>query len=285
VNSRRGANRRVSDRATRIARFKAALWTVLSSAALIAGTAAAAGLAVWAGWKAERYVTTAPRFAIDDLAVSPGPGDHLDAKQLRAISGIALGENVFLADLRQARERIEQSPWVRSASVSRELPRRVRITVEQRRAVAYVELGGLYLLDETGQVFKRATWEDQLDLPTVTGLSRRDFIAGKPEVRRQIEVALGLILPRRGILLPWAPSELSEIHFDPDLGLTLELGPLPTEVNLGFQGSFQALADKLERLRRTRGELARRQLRATALYLDDSRQPDQVGVALAGPTP
>jgi hypothetical protein len=57
--------------------------------------------------------------------------------------------------------------------------------------------------------------------------------------------------------------------------VALQLGPLPTEVNLGFP----PFVDKLERLGRTRGELSKRQLYAKALYLDDSRQPDHVGIA------
>ncbi len=282
----RRANRRVPDRATRIANLKAGALAVMRAVALVTGTAAAAAATLWGGWQAERYFTTAPRFAIDELAVISGgapvgSGDHLDASQLRAISGLRLGENIFGARLDQARTRLEQNPWIRSVSLTRELPRRVRLTVEQRHAVAYVELSGLYLLDETGQVFKRASWEDQLDLPTLTGLSRRDFLAGSSETRDQIDLALGLIAPGPRARRPWDPGELSEVHFDVDLGVTLELGSGPTEVNLGFP----PLGEKLARLGRARGELSRRQLRAAALYLDDSRQPDHVGMALAGPVP
>jgi cell division protein FtsQ len=281
VNSR-GANRRVPDRATRRANLKALAGAVLRNSVLVFGTAAAAAATLWGGWQAERYLTTAPRFAIDELVVDcKGSLDHLDANQLRTIAGLGLGDNIFRARLDQARARLEQNPWIRTARVTRELPRRVRLAVEQRRAVAYVELSGLYLLDETGQVFKRATREDQLDLPTVTGLSRPDFIAGTPEIRSQIDLALGLIVAHPGTALPWDPGELSEVHFDPDLGVTLELGSQPTDVNLGFP----PFGGRLERLGRTRGELSRRQLRAKALYLDDVRQPDNVGMALAGPVP
>ena len=282
ASSRRGVNRRIPDRATRVAALKSTLLAVLRNLALVAGTAAAAAAVVWCGWQAERYLTTSPRFAIDELAVSGGrPGDHLTAAQVREVAGLNLGENIFQVSLEQARARLEQDPWIRTATLSRELPRRVRLTVEQRHPVAYVELSGLYLMDETGQIFKRASGEDQLDLPAVTGLSRRDFVAGGPDVRSQIDLALDLILARPTVASVWDPGELSEVHFDPDLGVTLELGSLPTEVNLGFP----PFAEKLERLRRTRGELSRRQLRAAVLYLDDSRQPNHVGMALAGPVP
>jgi cell division protein FtsQ len=280
---RRGTNRRLPDRAERLASAKRLSLAVLRAAAWIGGTAAAAGIALWTGQEVYRWATTAPLFQIKELVVTneSSRADHLAPDRIRAVSGLTLGENIFQAKLWQARIRLGEDPWIRSATLTREFPHRVQIRVEQRRAIAYVDLSGLYVIDDRGQIFKRASWEDQLDLPIVTGLSRKDFIAGKTEVREQIESALSLIVTPPGMMVPWDPKELSEVHFDEDLGVTLELGELPTAVELGFP----PFEDKLDRLRRARGELQRRQLQAEALYLDDSRQPDHVGMALAGPDP
>ncbi len=280
---RRGDNRKVPGGAERFEAIRGrALW-LGKAVAWIAVTAGAAALALLGLREGLRYATTSERFALDEIAVSGdlGPGAQLTAADLRARSGLVLGENVFRAKLDEARARLEKNPWLRSVRLARELPRRVRIEVEQRRAVAYVELGGLYLLDDRGQVFKRAAAEDALDLPVITGLSRQDFITGSAPLREELELALSFVAPPHGAPLPWEPGELSEVHWDRDLGLSLELGAGPTEVQLGFP----PFDEKLERLRRTRGELSRRALKAAALYLDDSRQKDQVGVALAGVDP
>lgn len=284
---RQTGNRRRPDRASQLAALRRLVGHALRGLGWTALTCAAAALVLYGGREAYRYLTTSPTFAIEaievigDVAPSGGHGGRLDVEHVRAASGLVLGENLFRTSVRDARARLEQNPWVRAASVERKLPRRIVVRVEQRQPIAYAEFSGLYLIDERGQVFKRASAEDDLDLPTITGLSRRDFISGKPDLHEQVALALSFIAPAAGAQLPWEPGELSEIHFDDDLGMTLELGALPTAVELGFP----PFADKLERLRRARSQLAQRQLRASALYLEDSRQPDHVGMALAGPTP
>jgi cell division protein FtsQ len=171
-----------------------------------------------------------------------------------------------------------REPWVREARLERRFPNRLHIELAEREPVAAVELGGLYLVDAQGSVFKRVDPRDGLDLPVITGLTRREFESGSPELAERLQTALSLLQsPQLGL----EPGELSEIHFDPDLGLSLFVGEPPTAVHLG-EGH---LKEKLWRYRRARLELQRRQLRASALYLDDERQPDHVGVALAGPMP
>lgn len=280
---RKGSNRKLPDRAAKLSALRRRALFLLRAVGLIAGATAAAAGALYGLRVGLSYATTSPTFAVDDIQVTGDVGGSapLSADQLRAASGLQLGGNIFRTKLGAAQDRLGSNPWVRTVSVTRELPRRVHVSVEQRRAAAYIELSGLYLVDDRGQVFKRATPEDAFDLPTITGLSRKDFIAGRADLRENLSAALALIAPPAGTAPAWEPAELSEIHFDGDLGLSLELGPLPTAVQLGFP----PYAEKLERLRRARNELSRRQLRASALYLDDSRQPDHVGMALAGVDP
>jgi cell division protein FtsQ len=236
-----------------------------------------AGVAAFRGAKeAYRLVTTAPGLAIAEVEVSGAQRLTLD--RVREIAGLRPGQNILTASLTDARAALLREPWVREAHVERKFPDRVRIEVLERQAVAQVELGGLYLLDEKGAVFKRSEPQERLDLPIITGISRREFESEAPEVAERLATALSLL---HSPLLGIEPGELSEIHFDAELGLTLFVGDPPTAVHLG-EGR---LKEKLWRYRRTRAELQRRQLRASALYLDDERQPDHVGVALAGPTP
>ena len=94
----------------------------------------------------------------------------------------------------------------------------------------------------------------------------------------RLSTALSLV---RSPLLGIEHGELSEIHFDSELGLTLFVGEPPPP----FIWEKGRLKEKLWRYQRARAELQRRQLRASALYLDDERQPDHVGVAWRNPTP
>ncbi len=242
---------------------------------LVATALAAAGV-LYGLRSAHRALTTAPALAIAEIEVSGAK--RLTLERVREIAGLKRGQNILTAGLLEARAALLREPWVREARIARHFPDRVRIELLEREAVAQIDLGGLYLVDAQGSVFKRVDPQEGLDLPVITGLQRRDFEGESPELTERLQTALSLL---QSPLLGTDPGELSEIHFDPDLGLTLFLGDPPTAVHLG-EGH---LKEKLWRFRRTRAELQRRQLRASALYLDDERQPDHVGVALAGPMP
>jgi cell division protein FtsQ len=238
---------------------------------------AAGGAALFAGLRvAHQALTTSPALSIAEIEVSGGK--RLSGERVREIAGLRPGQNILTAALAEARAALLRDPWVREAHVERRFPNKVRIEIAEREAVAEVELGGLYLVDAQGAVFKRVDPREGLDLPVITGLSRRDFESESPELVEHLQTALSLL---QSPLLGLDPGELSEIHFDPDLGMTLFVGEPPTAVHFG-EGH---LKEKLWRYRRARTELQRRQLRASALYLDDERQPDHVGVALAGPMP
>jgi hypothetical protein len=239
-------------------------------------TAIAGGAAFHGARVGYRAITTAPGLAIAEVEVSGAK--RLTPDRVREIAGLRTGQNILTAHVTEARAALLREPWVREAHVARHFPDRVQIDLLEREPVAEVELGGLYLLDEQGTVFKRAEPQERLDLPVITGLSRREFESQSPEVMERLTTAIGLV---RSPLLGIQPGDLSEIHFDPELGMTLFVGDPPTAVHLG-EGR---LKEKLWRYRRARAELQRRQLRASALYLDDEREPDHVGVALAGPTP
>lgn len=262
----RRRNRRRPDRAEQLHSARAAaagIGRVLIGLALIAGAIGG----TWAGARAAlRWATISRTFALDALDVSGNR--RLSADEIRAASGLALGQNVFRADLDEAARGLEQIPWVRRAQVVRVLPRTVQIRVEERTPVAQVSLGTLYLVDEDGELFKRASPRDGVDLPVVTGLSRERFDGDRAAVREDLGLALDLIAEVSRRRLP----ELSEIHVDPDLGLTAYLADGPTAVALG-RGD---LPGKLDRLERAQDELRRRRLAVSKVDLTDARHPDRL---------
>ena len=83
-------------------------------------------------------------------------GTHLlSAQQVRQAAAVPEGDALARVDLDRVRARVEALAAVRSADVSREWPDRVRIDVEERVAVAVVEIAGqLRGMDEDGVVFR-----------------------------------------------------------------------------------------------------------------------------------
>lgn len=72
-------------------------------------------------------------------------------------------------DLQQVRQMFEAVPWVRSAQVQREFPNRLRVTLEEYKAVAWWgETGSGQLVSDQGEVFD-ATPDDSDDLPVLVG--------------------------------------------------------------------------------------------------------------------
>ena len=195
--------------------------------------------------------------------------------ELLEISPVQRGDHLLLCDTDIVAAALRRHPWVADVEVTRDLPDALSVRIAERRAAALVDLGGLYLVDDRGEVFKRAVPGDGLDLPVVTGISREAWVERRAEVEPLLSAALAL-------LARWAERGLderapvSEIHIDPDFGTTLWAGEDGLEVRLG-QGD---LPDKLERLERVLSALAADGQRADVLHLDNRRRPDWVAVRL-----
>lgn len=79
----------------------------------------------------------------------------LDEAEVRAVAAVPEGEPLARVDLDAIRARVQALAVVRSAEVTREWPDGVLITVEERVAIAVVEIGGrIRGMDADGVVFR-----------------------------------------------------------------------------------------------------------------------------------
>jgi cell division protein FtsQ len=266
----RGSNRRRVDRVSGERRRKAARAAarVLPALALVAAVALAGGL-LW------RIALVGDLFRIREIRFEGLA--RATADELLELSPVQRGDHLLLCDTDVLAAALRRHPWVASVEVERELPRTMVVRVLERRAAALVDLGGLYLVDATGEVFKRAVPGDGLDLPVITGIGREAWVERREEVEPLLTAALAL-------LARWAERGLdrtepvSEIHLDPDSGTTLWAGSDGLEVRLGHGD----LPEKLDRLERVLAAVAADRERAEVLHLDNRRRPDWVTVRLAG---
>jgi cell division protein FtsQ len=229
-----------------------------------------AGLVV--GW---RSLTTGEALRI--RAIRTGPLARAAAPDLLALSPVKVGDNWLSADVEAMERAVARHPWVREARVHRRWPPSLQLEVVEREARALVDLGGLYLVDGDGQVFKRAASGDGLDLPVVTGFGRDAYVQRRGEVEPKLRGALALLdaWDREGL----APlASVSEIHLDGDEGLVLYLGDDGTQVRFG-EGE---IPQKLSRLHRVLEALRADGRRAEVIHLDDRNHPDRVAVRTSG---
>jgi cell division protein FtsQ len=197
------------------------------------------------------------------------------AQELLELSPVQRGDHLFFCETEVMAAALRRHPWIASVEVRRRLPPALEVRAVERRATALVELGGLYLIDAAGEVFKRAVPGDGLDLPVVTGISREAWVERRQDVEPLLHGALALLdrwtergLDRR--------TPVSEIHIDAQYGTTLWAGAEGLEVRLGHGG----LPEKLARLERVLAAVEAEGQRAEVLHLDNRRRPDWVAVRL-----
>jgi cell division protein FtsQ len=129
-------------------------------------TACAVMLVVALGWWALRH----PLFAIGGIVVQ-GDTAHNNAATLRANVTPRLAGNFFTVNLEQARAAFESVPWVRQAVVRRQFPNKLRVQLQEHRALAFWGAESeSRLVNSFGEVFEANAGElEQDDLPRLAG--------------------------------------------------------------------------------------------------------------------
>jgi cell division protein FtsQ len=145
------------------------------------------------------------RFAIAQIIVD-GDG-ALTPERVVRFAGVRVGQNVFSLDLDQVQRNLEVIPLVRRVVVRRVLPNRLFIRVEERIAMARLQMPGTemgeaaFLVDRTGVVMKPLKLADGAMLqpqmlrrvPLLTGVTLADGRVGKQVESEQVYHALELL--------------------------------------------------------------------------------------------
>ncbi len=216
-------------------------------------------------WWALRH----PLFAVAGITVR-GDVAHNSALTLRANVAPQLSGNFFTVNLDAARRAFEGVPWVRAAVVRREFPNRLRVVLQEHRAVAL--WGGeseSRLVNEFGEVFEANVGDvDEDGLPRLAGPDDQSpqVLAMYHQVRPLFEpLDLGverLTLTARG---SW--------QLQLDTGAVIELG----------RGTTAEVADRTRRFVQTLTQVASRySRRPEALVSADLRHGDGYAVRLRG---
>lgn len=267
-------NRRKVDLAKRTGEFKAAAKHHGPVFLKVLGLLSASALLTWGGVEGWAWARTTPKLALRDVTVA-GQSEATDVELVR-LAGLALGQNLVAMDVRAMERAISTHPWVKAVSVTRRLPSRVSIEVQEHRAVAMLSLGDLYLLNEEGKPFKRVKPGDSFDLPLITGVERATLAEGEgaEDLRRALEVA-----DAYGATAAAEKDALSEVHVDAE-GVTAT-----TLKGVEIRFGSGDVAAKLARLARVQKALHARSLVAEVIHLDNRARPAWVAVQVAAKGP
>jgi cell division protein FtsQ len=253
------------------------LTRVMAGVRTAAGVALVIACSVGVAWVARRHVMNSPRFAVVAIEVTGNERRPSDA--IAAESGVAVGDNVFVADIDGARARIAADPWIAEVTLARRLPGTILVHVTERRAAALVALGDTYLATAEGEPFKKLAPDDPAedvgDLPLVTGLRPEGLAEDHDGTTRTIRRALDLAaefqrspLARRGAL--------EEVHVEADGSYALVVGKSAMQIVLGAP----PFRRKLDQASRVVAELEKRGAKADSIMVDNDTRPDRVVVRM-----
>jgi len=178
-----------------------------------------------------------PAFALKGITVK-GDVEHNNEVTLRANVVTKFTGNFFTADLTRVRSAFESVPWVRLASVQREFPNRLRVTLQEHKPVAYWGSDGEpRMVNSYGEVFEANVGDlEDIKMPRLSGPDSQSqqvltmYLALQP-VFRQLNLVLdSLALTDRG---SWR-AKLAQ-------GGVIELG----------RGSVDDVMTRMQRLSRT----------------------------------
>lgn len=201
---------------------------VLRKLALLLVTVGSVGLVLVGGRWLVEHVAASEHFAVARVEVSPT--QHVGRDELLALAGVRPGDRLLALDPDGIAARVANHPWVQSAEVRRRLPRTLAIQVVERRAAGVVNLGGLYLIDESGRPFKRARVDEAAAYPVISGPERARYLEQPRVVEAAYREALALL--RTYAAVPGRPA-LSEVRIEGSRGFTAVLLDGGAELRLG----------------------------------------------------
>jgi cell division protein FtsQ len=254
---------------TFVARFSRQFAWGIGAAALLVGGAFGVGRA-WEAAKESQY------FTIAEINITGN--QRLTRDAILEETHLNVAQNLLRFDVVEAASALTAMPYVAKAEVTRELPDRLHISITERKPLAIIALGSLYLVDGEGVLFKRLEESDNADLPVVTGLSRELLFSSgtSPELLAAVHAVQSLER-----LQAFSRFEIGEIFIGSDLSVGLVLGSRGVRVFLGnIEEDGADLAERLERLARVLAVAKEQKINPTQIALDNTTRPERVAVTL-----
>ena len=191
---------------------------------------------------------------------------RLTQKTIYQQSQIHPGANIFGINLTTARKNLLAHPWIEEVHIQREIPSGIRIHIKEYQAVAVIDLGRKFLLNETGVLFKELETKEAVNLPVVHGLSYADVYIDSSASRLSKQKA-PLDKEENGVIARSTPYEalvavlslgrdvgavipnakVDRIEVDRETGITIHMLEGPRTIKLGY-GDFSAKYALLHRL-------------------------------------
>lgn len=172
---------------------------------------------------------------------------RLSVNEVLRMSRLQKGDNILAVNLSLTRKRLLAHPWIADVSVRRRLPDTLELSVIEQVPLAVVDLGRKFVINQNGEIFKKADASDENRFPIISGLSFTDLnyetivgghIFGSVLAVLRLGDEPDSVIPN---------CFLKSVHVDREVGLTLVAFQKPLVIRLGYR-DYPAKFDILNRL-------------------------------------
>lgn len=143
----------------------------------------------WAGWELKTVLLHNPGFMLVSTRGIGVSGNRVVSEQeVQNVFAPDRGHSIFRIPLERRQTTIEQMDWVRSATVMRFWPNRLRVHIIERIPIAFArEDDSIRLVDEDGAILELPNAAEQYSFPVITGLSASDPAAMRKNRMQQYQ--------------------------------------------------------------------------------------------------
>ena len=127
------------------------------------------------------------------------------------LSDIRFDQHLVMLNTELIEHKITSHPWIKKAKVTRHLPSRVEIEIEEYKPRLLLSLGLLWYVDSNGEIFRQAD-SSELNFPVLTGIPK-EWATEHPAVVQQILLDSLELLNKCDTPLLGGIDAISEIHF------------------------------------------------------------------------
>ena len=159
---------------------------------------------------------------------------RLSEAQVLKQSGIRPGENLLAINLKLVRKRLLAHPWISRASVAREIPNTIRISISEHRPLAVLDLGRKFIINHKGRIFKEHVKTDPQGLPLISGIAYADISLGGDRLTPAMKVLMEVLelSKNKKSILPY--DQIRTLHMDTEMGITLGVWEDERKIKLGL---------------------------------------------------
>ena len=198
-------------------------------------------------------VTQCRYFALREIRIDGA--DRISEDSILHQAALGPGMNVLSVNLSVARKRLLAHPWISEAAIRRVIPSGLRITIEEHRPLAILDVGRRFLIDDRGKIFKELDGGDPQDLPMIIGLGYADLdldsMPRRPALRSSEAIAatafekdpahrsiyraaVGVLqqVRRQPVILP--AGHIRSIQVDREIGVTIHTTARTQTIEMGF---------------------------------------------------